>query len=134
MKIDGMSGVQGTVSSTEKVSVEKPAYQPKAKVSKPVEVKQVAAEDVSFQGGVDDYQDAVINDEMLDKAVEMANKTLKKHNNFIERSVHDVTKTVMYVMKDTETDEVIREFPPKKIQDMIAKMWEIAGLFVDEKA
>ncbi len=40
----------------------------------------------------------------------------------------------MYVMKDTETNEVIREFPPKKIQDMIAKMWEIAGLFVDEKA
>jgi flagellar protein FlaG len=131
MKIDGMSGLQGTVSSTEKVSVEKPAYQPK--VAKSLEVKEVKNTNPSSQQGVEEHQD-IINDEMLDKAIEMANKNLAKHNNFIERSVHDVTKTVMYVMKDTETDEVIREFPPKKIQDMIAKMWELAGLFVDEKA
>jgi flagellar protein FlaG len=131
MKIDGMSGLQGTVSSAEKVAVEKPAYQPK--VSKPVEVQAEVQAEVGTPQSVEDHMD-VINDEMLDKAVEMANKTLAKHNNFIERSVHDVTKTVMYVMKDTQTDEVIREFPPKKIQDMIAKMWELAGLFVDEKA
>ena len=133
MKIDGMSGLQGTVSTTENASVDRPAYQPK--VSKPAKV-QVQADVPQDQGspkGVEEHMD-VINDEMLDKAVEMANKTLAKHNNFIERSVHDVTKTVMYVMKDTNTNEVIREFPPKKIQDMIAKMWELAGLFVDEKA
>lgn len=130
MKIDGMSGLQGTVSSTEKIAVEKPTYQPKAgKVS---ETKP--ASEKSVQENIAEHQDAIINDEMLDKAVEMANKTLKQHNSFIERSVHDVTKAVMYVMKDIETDEVIKEFPPKKIQDMIAKMWEIAGLFVDEKA
>jgi flagellar protein FlaG len=129
MKIDGMSGLQGTVNSAEKVSVEKPAYQPKvAKSAEPVEAKEK-----SSQAGVEEHMD-VINDEMLEKAISMANKTLKHHNNFIERSVHDVTKTVMYVMKDTETNEVIKEFPPKKIQDMIAKMWELAGLFVDEQA
>jgi len=133
MKIDGMSGLQGTVASPEKVSVEKSTYQPK--VNKKVEVKssQPQKEEYSSQQGVDEYKE-IINDEMLDKAVEVANKTLARHNNFIERSIHDVTKTVMYVMKDTETDEIIKEFPPKKIQDMIAKMWEIAGLFVDEKA
>lgn len=133
MKIDGMSGLQGTVSSPEKATVEKPAYQPK--VSKPVEVKANVEDSsqASFQEGIEEHQD-VINDEMLEKAIKVANKTLAKHNNFIERSVHDVTKTVMYVMRDTETNEVIREFPPKKIQDMIAKMWELAGLFVDEKA
>lgn len=131
MKIDGMSGLQGTVASPDRVSAEKPAYQPK--VRKAPEVKAVVKEEGSPQQGVEDPKE-IINDEMLDKAVEMANKTLAKHNNFIERSVHEVTKTVMYVLKDTETDEVIREFPPKKIQDMIAKMWELAGLFVDEKA
>ena len=133
MKIDGMSGLQGTVASPEKISVEKPTYQPKVKKS--VEVKQTKpkSEEFTSQQGVDEYKE-VINDEMLDKAVEVANKTLARHNNFIERSIHDVTKTVMYVMKDTETDEIIKEFPPKKIQDMIAKMWELAGLFVDEKA
>ncbi|WP_240841757.1 flagellar protein FlaG [Acidaminobacter sp. JC074] len=131
MKIDGMSGLQGTVASADKVSVEKPAYQPK--VAKSLETKDVSGDAPAFQEGVEQHQD-VINDEMLDKAIEMANKTLAKHNNFIERTVHETTKTMMYVMKDTETNEVIKEFPPKKIQDMIAKMWEIAGLFVDEKA
>ena len=56
------------------------------------------------------------------------------HNRHIERAVHEVTHSVMYTIKDSTTNEVIMEFPPKKIQDMIAKMWELAGLFVDEKA
>jgi flagellar protein FlaG len=130
MKIDGMSGLQGTVTTADKVSVEKPAYQPN--VGKVSETQPVSEKSVSEN--IEEHQDAVINDEMLDKAIEMANKTLKQHSSVIERSVHDVTKTMMYVMKDTETNEVIKEFPPKKIQDMIAKMWELAGLFVDEQA
>lgn len=72
--------------------------------------------------------------EILKKSVEQANKTLKLYDRKIEATVHEVTKTVMYKLKDTKTNEVIVEFPPKKIQDMIAKMWELAGLFVDEKA
>lgn len=79
-------------------------------------------------------QGEVIDDEMIEKAVEQANKSLENYNRYIERSVHEKTKAIMYVMKDTKTNEIIREFPPKKIQDMIAKMWELAGLFVDEKA
>jgi len=75
-----------------------------------------------------------INEEMFNKSVEQANKTLEFYNRRIERAVHEVTHTVMYTIKDTVTNEVISEFPPKKIQDMIAKMWELAGLFVDEKA
>ena len=129
MKID-VNNLQGAMGSVEKKVAEKPAYKPEIEKSKAVDLPKV---DGVEKSATDDPQD-VINDEMLDKAIEVANKTLAKHNNFIERSVHDVTKTVMYVMKDTETNEVIREFPPKKIQDMIAKMWELAGLFVDEKA
>ncbi|HWQ29594.1 MAG TPA: flagellar protein FlaG, partial [Negativicutes bacterium] len=29
--------------------------------------------------------------------------------------------------------KVIKEFPPEKILDMAAKMWEIAGIIVDER-
>jgi len=75
----------------------------------------------------------IMTDEMMEKSVNQANQALKQHHRRIDRSVHDVTKTVMYKMVDTDTDEVIREFPPQKIQDMIAKMWELAGLFVDEE-
>lgn len=72
--------------------------------------------------------------ELMGKSIEQANATLKIYDRRIELSVHEVTKTVMYTIKDTKTDEVIAEYPPKKIQDMIAKMWELAGLFVDKRA
>jgi len=110
---------------------QKKAEQVELEVAVRVAEQAVQVKEVKQQA---EEQDNVINDEMLDKAVEQANKALAHHNRRIERNVHEVTKTIMYTMKDTETDEVIREFPPKKIQDMIAKMWELAGLFVDEKA
>ncbi|MGB3367028.1 MAG: flagellar protein FlaG [Acidaminobacteraceae bacterium] len=75
-----------------------------------------------------------VNDDLLKKSLDQANKNLLNSNVRIEREVHEVTHAIMYKLLDAETNEVIKEFPPKKIQDMIAKMWELAGLFVDEKA
>lgn len=74
------------------------------------------------------------DDKLLAQSVDQANQTLKMYDRKLEMAVHEVTKTVMYTLRDTKTNEVIMEFPPKKIQDMIAKMWELAGLFVDKKA
>jgi len=79
-------------------------------------------------------EDPKVSDEIMSEAVAQANNSLRVHHRTIERQVHEVTKAIIYTIRDTETDEVIAEFPPKKIQDMIAKMWELAGLFVDEKA
>ena len=31
-----------------------------------------------------------------------------------------------------DTNEVIREIPPEQILDMVAKMWELAGILVDK--
>lgn len=79
-------------------------------------------------------QSEEIDEDMLNQSIQQANKNLESYNRVVERSVHDVTKTVMYTVRNTVTNEVIAEFPPKRIQDMIAKMWELAGLFVDEQA
>jgi len=93
--------------------------------------KTATGKDAEAVGGTQDK--AVMTDEMLKKAVDQANKTLKPYDRVVERSVHPVTHDIMYVIRDTKTKEVIAEFPPKKIEDMIAKMWELAGLFVNEK-
>ena len=74
-----------------------------------------------------------IDQKMVDKSIDQANKELEGYNRRIDRSIHEKTHAMMYKIVDTKTDEVIKEFPPKKIQDMIAKMWELAGLFVDEE-
>ena len=47
--------------------------------------------------------------------------------------IHEATNRVTIKIINKETKEVIKELPPEKTLDMIAKAWEIAGLLVDEK-
>ena len=47
--------------------------------------------------------------------------------------IHDKTNRVMIKIIDKDTKKVIKEYPPEKTLDMIAKIWETAGLMVDEK-
>ena len=48
-------------------------------------------------------------------------------------SYHEATKRISVKIVDNDTKEIIREIPPEKTLDMISKMWELAGLVVDEK-
>lgn len=137
MKINAPGGVNPTVKTVERpieMEMNKPV-RPMTKSEKAsLEGKKVDNKKMDeYDKDVNESED-VINDEMLNKSIDQANKTLEMYHRRIDRSVHEVTKTIIYTIKDTETNEIIQEFPPRKIQDMIAKMWELAGLFVDEKA
>jgi len=46
---------------------------------------------------------------------------------------HEKTNRVTIKIVDKDSKEVIKEFPPDKTLDMIAKAWELAGIMVDEK-
>lgn len=74
-----------------------------------------------------------VSKEELIHAVNTANESLKSHNRELKYSVHKETNTIMVKLIDSESKEVIREMPTEKILDMVAKMWEMAGLFVDER-
>jgi flagellar protein FlaG len=65
--------------------------------------------------------------------IETANKKLMGIHTEFEFAIHEQTKQIMVKVMNAETKEVLREIPPEKILDMVAKMWEMAGLFVDEK-
>lgn len=47
--------------------------------------------------------------------------------------MHEATNRVMIKLVDKDTKEVIKELPPEKTLDMIAKCLEQAGILVDEK-
>ena len=47
--------------------------------------------------------------------------------------VHDRTNRITIKIVDKDTKEVLKEYPPEQMLDMIAKVWEMAGLMVDEK-
>lgn len=74
----------------------------------------------------------VFEDDIM-RAIKQANKALEGTNRRFEYSVHEQTNTIMVKVIDTETNEVIREIPPEKILNLIAKLWELAGIIVDEK-
>lgn len=67
------------------------------------------------------------------QAIEDANDFLEAHYTRFEFTIHDPTKQILVKVIDTNTDEVIREIPPEKILNVVAKLWEIAGILVDEK-
>lgn len=66
-------------------------------------------------------------------AIEEANSKLKHTNTKCEFGVHEATNRITIKIIDKDTDELIREVPPEKTLEMIEKVWEIAGLLVDEK-
>ena len=77
------------------------------------------------------YEQQMPTNEQLKKAVEEINK--KANNASAVFGVHEETNRITIKIVDKESKEVIKEFPPEKTLDMIAKVWEMAGLMVDEK-
>lgn len=71
--------------------------------------------------------------EELMAAVEQANQALKHNNRRFDVSVHEGTDIIMVRVFNSETDELIREIPPEKILNLIANLWEMAGIVVDER-
>ncbi len=65
--------------------------------------------------------------------IEKANKNFIAYDRRFEFSIHEVTKQIMVKVIDANTDEVIRELPPEKVLDMVAALWEVAGILVDRK-
>ena len=64
----------------------------------------------------------------------IVNKINKRANNSEAIfGIHDATNRVTIKIVDKETKEVLKEYPPEQTLDMIAKVWEMAGLMVDEK-
>lgn len=69
--------------------------------------------------------------ESLKRAVEEINKNVVNSEAIF--GVHESTNRVTIKIVDKKTKEVLKEYPPEKTLDMIAKVWELAGLLVDEK-
>ena len=71
--------------------------------------------------------------EQLKKAIAEMNKKINNSNEEAVFGIHEKTNRVTIKILDKDTKEVIKEFPPEKTLDMIAKIWEMAGILVDEK-
>ena len=69
---------------------------------------------------------------------ETARQAAQTYNKLTENTkavfgVNEATNRVTIKIVDKDTEEIIKEFPAEKTLDMIARVWEMAGLMVDEK-
>ena len=78
-------------------------------------------------------KDAQATPDRLKKMIEEMNRKINNSNEVAMFGIHEETNRVMIKIMDKDTKEVIKEFPPEKTLDMIAKIWEMAGILVDEK-
>ena len=81
--------------------------------------------------------DQEVAPDKIKAAVDDLNKTVKQaspmHHTQLSFKYHEDTNRISITVTDSDTDEVIREIPPEKTLDMLAKAWEMAGLLGDER-
>jgi flagellar protein FlaG len=143
MAIEAISGAGMTYQGSASTAEIKTETQPKVEASEQVQVSEKIAQNTSAMdtketgdsdGGSQNQaaQDsAAQRKDQIKKAVDEINK--KANNSEAIFGIHEATNRVTIKLVDKETKEVIKELPPEKTLDMIAKVWEMAGLLVDEK-
>lgn len=119
-----------------------PAYEraPQSYESKEIDVVEVTPKDAGLTNGdvnAKESQNEEQNERQKasNKSVEDAvkranNKMTKTHCEF---SYNEDVNRVSITVYDDNTGEVVKEIPPEESLKMLEKLWEIAGLMVDEK-
>ncbi|BBH23915.1 hypothetical protein Back11_52600 [Paenibacillus baekrokdamisoli] len=79
-----------------------------------------------------DYELSISEQAVL-KAVDRANKARTGDLSHVEYSVHKPYGDIIIKVVNTETKEIIHEYPPEKILNLLDKLQEINGTIVDEK-
>lgn len=126
MRIEGMDAINWAQDSQIQTKDSQPSAVGMAVESKPVESKPVSQ-------ATEVEKKLTISDKAVMDAIDRVNKAISGSNREFKFSVHEKTKQIMVKVIDSDTKEVIREIPPEKVLDMVAQMWEMAGILVDER-
>ncbi len=126
--------IQKPVAQTEKPAAEYNAnnVQPVDQVDKTTSVVENAQEKGQTNHGNQSMGQQATTNEQIRKAVEQMNKNMMTHSEAVF-GIHEGTNRVTIKIVDKSTKEVIKELPPEKTLDMIAKVWEMAGILIDER-
>ena len=73
------------------------------------------------------------SNEELNKLVEQAKKMMTSVNRQMTFRIHEGTGRPLIQLIESDTNEVVREIPPEKMLDIVAGIWNWAGLVVDRK-
>ncbi|MCI6784424.1 flagellar protein FlaG [Thermoguttaceae bacterium LCP21S3_D4] len=126
----GSSPVQGTTKESSSVTTEGLQTSADEMQQENANALENAAVTQS-QNPTEEEKATASSSEQVKKAVESINRS-QAHTEAIF-GIHEGTNRVTIKIVDKESKKVIKEYPPEKTLDMIQKLWEMAGLMVDEK-
>ena len=126
----GSSPVQGTIRESSAVTTEGLQTSADEMRQENTSVLENAAV-AQGQNPAEEEKATASSSEQVKKAVESINRS-QSHTEAIF-GIHEGTNRVTIKIVDKESKKVIKEYPPEKTLDMIQKLWEMAGLMVDEK-
>lgn len=103
-----------------------------------LEIEQISKEipDTMVQNaypGKNTYGEKKPEEKEVKKSVDKLNKLLEDKETYLQYEVYGKFNDITIKIINKKTKETIKEIPPKKIIDMVAKLCELAGFFVDEK-
>lgn len=74
-----------------------------------------------------------ISKEKLQNVVDTVNEFLQINHNASKFVLHDGLDRYFVQVVDTQTEQVVKEIPPKKLLDAFYEMQKLLGMIVDEK-
>lgn len=98
----------------------------------PITIKSEERENNVAEDSNKDANLVEVKNNDIKKSISEINSKINKNTEAIF-GIHDATNRVTIKIVDKDTKEVIKEIPPEKTLEMIAKVWEMAGILVDEK-
>lgn len=135
MDIESVSKVNSNYGTAEAVKITNTSADASraaaVEVERSAEMASKAVTAIEESGFGDGKKEHTPSEATIDDAVKSANR--KMMHTRCEYSYHKKTNRVSIKVLDADTQEVIREIPPEKSLDMLQKMWELAGILVDEK-
>ena len=144
MYVEPMTGIkaQKTVQQTTKVSKRNQTSAPKAaetnkkestdgEFREQVQIAKESDESLTLSIMADDQlvdDQKNVNLEKLKKVMEQVVSSMP-HYSDAKFGIHEITIKLV----DRDTQEVVKEIPPERTLDLLAKQMEIAGVLVDER-
>ena len=117
------TNTEGTVSKSTQTSTTIPSASTKEGINVKTDAKVAD----------DEQQTNEAKAKRIKSLVDSANNKINEGRKICEYTYHEDIGRISIKIKDATTDKVIKEIPPEETIKMIEKLWESAGIIVDEK-
>lgn len=103
------------------------------RIEQKVSARETATQDVKPQEKKTNLE-KIVDQVEVESAVDSINGAIEYVHRGLRFVVHEDTNRMMVRVVDILTDEVIKEIPPEEVLDTAARIREMIGILIDERA